>query len=286
LNPQYYRLSTDDFHSSLDDLIAHQDEPIAGLGVLAQWSVMKLAKQHKVKVLLDGQGGDEILGGYRKYYFFYLKELLRKKKLPRFLSESWHLLTNIDFKAFDIEGIRRYTKSNRISAFLSPATLELSQRNTIGLSSAKSFKEKSFNDITKFSYPILLRYEDRNSMAFSIESRVPFLDYRLVEFLHSLPTKHIINRGFTKFILRESMKSILPEEIRLRKSKLGFATPEDIWMRTSLRSYYLDYFKGMRNPYLRNDKIYQAFKSLPNSLLGARSFQRFYLFDRWYNKHF
>ena len=286
LKPKFYNLTIDEFYQSLDHLLDHQDEPIAGLGVLAQWTVMKLAKQHQIKVLLDGQGGDEILGGYRKFYFFYLKELLKKRSLTRFFSESWHLLTSLDFKAYDLEGIRRYTQSTSISKFLSPLTLGLPQNNEIGLASAKSFKEKSFDDITKFSYPILLRYEDRNSMAFSIESRVPFLDYRLVEFLHGLPSNFIIQNGFTKYILRDSMRGILPEKIRTRKSKLGFATPEDIWIKGSLKQHYQDYFSSMDNPFLNNRKIHQAFNDPDRLSLGTRSFQRLYLFDRWYNKHF
>ena len=85
------------------------------------------------------------------------------------------------------------------------------------------------------SLPALLHYEDRNSTAFSLEARVPFLDYRLVEFMFSLPTEEKIKNGVTKVILRDAMKGVLPEQIRNRTDKMGFVTPEDIWFRTVLK---------------------------------------------------
>ena len=120
LQSHYYKLTEKDFHESLNDLIISQDEPIAGLGVLAQWSVMKLAKEHNIKVLLDGQGGDEVLGGYRKYYFFFLKELLLKRRLSRFFKEGFTLVSNRDFNPFDMEGIRRYTNRNQSLGIFKP----------------------------------------------------------------------------------------------------------------------------------------------------------------------
>ncbi|MFA7689805.1 MAG: asparagine synthase-related protein [Methanofastidiosum sp.] len=92
-------------------------------------------------------------------------------------------------------------------------------------------ENKLYNDVYYSSLPRLLQYEDRDSMAFSIESRVPFLDYRLVEFIFSLPIKFKINKGWTKYILRKSMKGVLPEKIRCRKDKMGFVTPQDLWLK-------------------------------------------------------
>jgi asparagine synthase (glutamine-hydrolysing) len=89
-------------------------------------------------------------------------------------------------------------------------------------------------DITKWSLPALLRYEDKNSMAFSIESRLPFLDYRLVEYTAGLPLGQKMRNGWTKFILRQAMKEVIPEKIRQRKSKLGFSTPEELWLKENL----------------------------------------------------
>ena len=95
----------------------------------------------------------------------------------------------------------------------------------------KKLARSLYTDMTKYSIPHLLRYEDRNSMAFSIESRVPFLDYRLVEYVFSLPVTWRIRNGWTKYILRNTLKGVIPEKIRKRRSKIGFATPEVAWLR-------------------------------------------------------
>lgn len=88
-----------------------------------------------------------------------------------------------------------------------------------------------YNDVYYSSLPRLLQYEDRDSMAFSLESRVPFLDFRFVEFIFSLPVSNKIKDDWTKYILRKSMKGILPEKIRCRKDKMGFVTPQDMWLK-------------------------------------------------------
>ena len=99
------------------------------------------------------------------------------------------------------------------------------------------FLDWLYQSLMKFSLPGLLHYEDRNSMAHSIEARVPFLDYRLVEFVFSFPMEEFITNGVTKMALRNAMKGILPEAVRNRKDKMGFVTPEDVWFRTSLRNH-------------------------------------------------
>lgn len=267
----------------LDEIFAIQDEPISGLGVIAQWRVMKLASENDVTVLLDGQGGDEILGGYRKFLFFYLKELVKKGKLPLALKEASRFLSSTEFKIFEKEGVRRYLNKTGVSIFLSNDLLKLEKQHNIGLSGASGFRAKSYEDIFKYSYPQLLRYEDRNSMAFSLESRVPFLDYRLVELVYGLPASYKIRKGFTKAILRDSMKGILPDSVRLRKSKLGFATPEKRWITETQASYFSGYFEKMNNPYLNNSAIRKAIKS--KEQLDFKSLLRIYLFDRWLQRN-
>ena len=265
----------------LSKILSIQDEPISGLGVIAQWRVMKLAADNKVTVLLDGQGGDEILGGYRKYLFFYLKELLRKGKILSFTRESLSFLRDKEFNLFDKEGVRRYLNKTNVDEYLSPTALSLEKKHNIGISGASGFAQKSYEDIYFYSYPQLLRYEDRNSMAFSLESRMPFLDYRLVEFVYSLPSTYKLRKGFTKAILRDSMKGILPDSVRLRRSKLGFATPEKEWMQNVHRSYFLDYFKNMSNPYINTERLYFDFEQR-SIKLDYKSLLRIFLFDYWY----
>jgi len=179
------------------------------------------------------------------------------------------------FKEVFIDSIRlRHRSDVEIGACLSG-----------GLDSS-SFKEKSLHDIKYFSYPALLRYEDRNSMAFSIESRVPFLDYRIVDFLHSIPNNNIFNNGMTKHILRKSLVDILPDKIRHRKSKLGYSTPESIWVNGSMGNYFGKYIKKMDNPYIDTFKVSQGFEGHKDYALNPESFIRLYLFDRWYRINF
>jgi asparagine synthase (glutamine-hydrolysing) len=268
----------------LDTIFAIQDEPISGLGVIAQWRVMQLAAKNNVVVLLDGQGGDEILGGYRKFVFFYLKELLRQGNIVKALKEGIHFLSAADYKIFEKEGVRRYLNNTGVVGFLSDDLLKTEKLHNIGLSGASDFMEKSYEDIFKYSYPQLLRYEDRNSMAFSLESRVPFLDYRLVEFVFGLPASYKIRNGYTKAILRDSMKGILPDSVRLRKSKLGFATPEKRWIIDTHENYFREYFQKMNNPYIKNNLVYSDFNS--ERRLDYKSLLRIYLFDRWFKHNF
>jgi len=269
----------------LDNVLSFQDEPISGLGVLAQWKVMQLAKENNVVVLLDGQGGDEILGGYRKFVYFYLKQLIYEGNLMKAYSEAKSFLSQDEFKLLDLEGIKRYTNRTGVVEFFTDNTRLLKRNFKIDINSANGFSQKSYQDIYFFSYPQLLRYEDRNSMAFSLESRVPFLDYRLVSFVYDLPTAYKIRKGFTKAILRDGLKGILPEEVRKRKSKLGFSTPEKKLINENEGGYFSSYFRAMNNPYI-NGKLVASDLQRKNPRLDYKSSLRLYLFDRWFQKAF
>ncbi|OYU96737.1 MAG: asparagine synthase (glutamine-hydrolyzing) [Bacteroidetes bacterium B1(2017)] len=287
IKPYFCSTSSNQIINELDNLIWHQDEPFPTFSILAQWNVMKLAKENGVVVLLDGQGGDEFLGGYRKYYAFYLKECLQKGNFGKFFSGIYYLLKNTEFDFFNSEGWGRYLGWKTSVDVLSRKGKELNKSAKIGLKSAKTLKDKFIDDIEKFSIPPLLRYEDRNSMAFSIESRVPFLDYKLANFIISQPTEHIISKGYTKYILREATKGILPEKIRLRINKLGFATPQSEWMsEPEINQYFKSYFLQMNNPYLNNQAIYEDFLLYPNSKLDSFNFSKYLIFDRWYHLNF
>lgn len=282
----YCSLTEEVFLAEIDKVIWHQDEPFGTLGILAQWEVMKLARKNKVTVLLDGQGGDETMGGYRKFYAFYLKELISHFRFGKALKEGYYLLSAKDFNFFHKEGIKRYLGQTDTIPFLSERGSQLPATAAIGWRSVKNMREKSKEDIEKFSFPPLLRFEDRNSMAHSIETRVPFMDYRLVQFLHSIPPSYLIRKGFTKAILRESLKDVLPSAIKLRKSKLGFATPQSVWMEQKLNGYFQEYFQKMNNPYLNSNFIHKEFIKLPKSSLHSWDFSRFFLFDKWYHSNF
>ncbi len=286
LQSSFCQLNEDKFLTQIDDVIYYQDEPFGTMSLLAQWEVMKLAKQDKTTVLLDGQGGDELLAGYRKFYAFYLKEKLASFQLLKFLIALKHLIFNREFNFFDLEQIKRYLNIKPSISYYSSRGEKLKSNSEIGLGAANSMRERSKLDVERYSFPPLLRFEDRNSMAFSIETRVPFMDYRLVEFLYSISSDYKIKKGYTKWILRDALEGILPEKIRKRKSKLGFSTPQDVWMKNKLKPFFAQYFETMRNPYFDAVSISKSFEKFPHNKIPSNFYFRVYCFDRWYQMHF
>jgi asparagine synthase (glutamine-hydrolysing) len=229
------------FWSNVETIAYHQDEPIGGTSVFAQWSVMRAAQENQVPVLLGGQGGDESLCGYRKYYFFYLWHLARTANL-RLLPEALRLPASGSRSNWSIGTVARYLPSaarhelSPLERFATPLLRDAARhseaRRLVG--SARTIAERQKIDLLITSLPKLLRHEDRNSMAHSIETRMPFLDYRLVQLAVRLPVSLKLRNGWSKWILREAMAGTLPDSIRLRKSKLGFNAPEADWLRYGL----------------------------------------------------
>ncbi len=240
LNNMHFTTPTaDTLYSDIRDMIEYLDEPVPTTSIYAQYYVMKLAKKHAV-VTLDGQGADEQLAGYHYFYGFYFKELLTSLSLFKFSQEVLYYL----HKHKSLFGIKT------LLFFLLPEKLKTKLRVKVAsyikddfymkykdsstlsqeIYGAKTLKESMLNHF-EHKLEHLLKWSDLNSMRFSIESRVPFLDYRVVEQTLSLPNDNYIKKGLTKYILRESMKSILPKKLRLRYDKIGFETPEDKWFR-------------------------------------------------------
>ncbi|MBD8487341.1 asparagine synthase (glutamine-hydrolyzing) [Echinicola sp. CAU 1574] len=240
--------TADDFFNEFENFIWIQSEPMPNTGTYIQFKVMELASKH-VKVTLDGQGADEQLAGYHYFFGSYYLELLKQFKIRLFFAEI-------------IAYIKKHKKIDALkylSYFLFPQKLQVRAQGQKYRSVNKSFikrnknyyinkvlfKPKNLNDylLQHFEYKLehLLRYEDLNSMCFSIESRVPFLDYRLVEATLSTPSNQKIKNGETKHLLRESVKDILPKKIINRKDKKGFSNPREKWFRSEkFKSYIFD----------------------------------------------
>jgi asparagine synthase (glutamine-hydrolysing) len=233
------------FWQRADQISYHQDEPIQSGAVFAQWSVMEAAREHGVPVLLGGQGGDETLCGYQKYRYFYLWQLLRHGN-PQLLREGFLSLRNGTQSSWTLTDASRYFPAPFRTSFsvadrVCASTFRddfATQRIPIGASSSISERQKL--DLTLTSIPSLLHLEDRNSMAHSIETRLPFLDYKLVEFAVNCPASLKLKDGWSKWILRNVMKGAMPDEVRLRKSKLGFDVPQTSWMRDGLSNGHRD----------------------------------------------
>ncbi len=238
----------DELFDTLDDMTWHQDEPFGSTSIYAQWHVFKLAADARVRVLLDGQGADELLAGYYTFFAPHLAGLL--------VSGRWGALMQEMRAAKRLHGIGFLGASEYLANALLPDTLRQPLRRLAGKSSSAPnwfdkdrfasddrdqalmghYQTTSVNQMAESllidtSVPKLLHWADRSSMAHSIESRLPFLDFRLVEFSMGLPPETKLWNGTTKQVLREAMRGTLPEPIRMRMDKMGFVTPEETWMR-------------------------------------------------------
>jgi len=230
----------DDLLANLSDLILSQEEPFQSLSIYGQYEVMRLASSKGIKVLLDGQGGDELFCGYPKYYSIYFIE-----NLLRFdFSVCWELLKSgkIDFIELCIFGLASIMDRWKITRYFFNRFRQSrmrylqdyydwnSSRNP--LRKSRSLRGTLINDLKFNSIPGLLRYEDKNSMRWSVESRVPFLDQRLVEYALSIPSNLMLKGLKTKYCLRKAMNGTVPAEILAREDKIGFATPDADWLRS------------------------------------------------------
>jgi asparagine synthase (glutamine-hydrolysing) len=223
-------LTPADLVEHIRDLLYAQEEPFGDLTVYGQYEVMRLAHENGMKVLLDGQGSDEILGGYYYLAAYYYYDLLRKGRIVKLVREIISrngpnpqttryflgLLLPMSAKEYLVSRGRRFLNKDFVRQYKS------SDRRFL----RKPLTEALVEALTYFPLPSLLRYEDKNSMAWSLESRVPFLDYRLVESVLSQPNESKIDHGRSKVILRQSLHGKLPPAIENRRDKLGFAAPE------------------------------------------------------------
>ena len=251
--PHWVSFSDDDLVSDLPRIVEAQGEPFGSTSICAGWYVMREAKRSGLTVMLDGQGGDEVLAGYRAHLGHRLADLLAQGRLGELRAElasfrSEHsaaaLLTAMS-RPFAPESLTRLVRARALGSAM------LVHPDLRGLPTGSSANGSSFPDrlrrhqqliLTRRGLPELLRYEDRNSMAHSLEARVPFLDYRLVELCFSLPGGELVGGGQTKAVLRRALADLLPPAVRERRDKLGFVTPERRWLRGRLGDLAEDVF--------------------------------------------
>lgn len=232
----------------LDDINWHMEEPFGSTSIYAQWQVYKEAHNRGLTVMLDGQGADESLLGYHNSFGVQFAGLFRNMHFIKLLTEI-KACTRIHGYglSFVIKGIlsnilpehglnklrRIYSGGGNRPDWINIDGLgidEISPNIYTGRKTT-SLRELSYSELMASNLQRLLHYADRDSMAHSVETRLPFLDYRLVEFILGLPDDYKLSKGVTKNVLRESMTNILPQKVRLRMTKLGFVTPEEVWMR-------------------------------------------------------
>jgi asparagine synthase (glutamine-hydrolysing) len=261
--------------AELGDILWHLDEPSLATGVIPQWHVMRLASQ-RVKVVLDGQGGDEVFGGYVPYYTQYLYQLARDVNAPRFVRETWGLASMLGGRFAGLaarNAVAMALRPPREGDARAPDGFVLAQEmRSLVDDSFEEWREwpRVFDDwlsnvlyweLTRTRLPALLRYEDRLSMAFSIESRVPLLDHRVVEFAFALPAWWKIRNGWSKWVLRTAVQGMLPDDIAWRRDKRGFPTPFGRWLRNGLSDDVRDllFTSGRRSlPYFDRPNLARA----------------------------
>lgn len=244
----------------IDNFLWHQDEPTGSTSQFSQWAVFKESHRAGLKVMVDGQGADEQLAGYGGNDLPFYAGLLRKVHIWSLVNEARSYRK--DKGAWPYGFMLTALKLNMGNA-MPPANagwLTNGEPSVIFNRPATSLKENLLRQVYGEPLPALLRYEDHNSMAWSVESRTPFMDYRLMEFTLGLPERYVYKNGVRKTILRDAMHNIIPPAIENRKDKMGFVTPEELWL------------KGEGKEWFRND-INKACKQFDGYILNSAATQ-------------
>ena len=285
-------ITSRDFVDSIRKVIYHLDYPVAGPGSFPQYHVSKLASKHR-KVVLGGQGGDEIFGGYVRYLIAYFEQcikgaiegtlrngnfivtyesiipnLIALQNYKPMLTEFWRegLFENHDRRYYHL--INRSRDLSREIAWRELGDYQPFETFQTIFNGRNVGKESYFDKMTHFDFktllPALLQVEDRMSMAHGLESRVPILDRPIVEFAATMPSNIKFQDGTLKKILIDAMQDLLPEVILNRKDKMGFPVPLGDWIQGELREFILDLFHSRaarERPYIHTDAVIQGLSS-------------------------
>jgi len=294
----------------LNHLIWTQDEPFQGTSIYAQYCVMESVKTSGVKVLLDGQGADELFGGYMPFIVF-LRSLGRKKgqmeawrqtrkcfHIPKTKAMAQYMFSlgmnclpsGLDGRVFGLMQNARQTRKVRESCMQMDFQNTFESNARASLNSTAGAVQYAGDDLNEHlgkithgvGLELLLRHEDRNSMAFSVESRVPFLDYRLVDFAFRKCQDGIkIKDGWSKWALRKVANERLPKAIAWRKDKVGFATPESIFIKAAISSQRdMLSSNNLSSSYLDWDRINKTLHEKPDTGESMEMWRRRW---RWVN---
>jgi asparagine synthase (glutamine-hydrolysing) len=238
----------------LPRVVETQDEPFGSTSIVAQWFVLREAAEAGLKVMLDGQGGDEVFAGYPVYVGSRLADLLLGAHLLELRSQvaaqrrvqgaSRSAVAQALVRPLAPERLKRLVRARvkGTSGLVGPVLSEVDGGYEPPPSPFPDRLRRQMAAILAHGLPELLRYEDRNSMAHSLEARVPFLDYRLVQACFSVRPEQLLDAGVTKVLLRRSLRDLLPPLVRDRVDKIGFATPESRWLREDLGAFAAEVF--------------------------------------------
>ena len=274
LNPIWVNdINHEKFHENVNDVIYHLESPIADGSLIAQHILMKKIREKGIKVILSGNGGDEVLAGYPTIFLpaYELEEWKNGKfSFPTFRT-LYHLLPNA------IKNYMYKEKHKKLGILKNDKILKHNWKRFNDFGTDDKLNNYLINGLEHWTLPNLMWYEDRNSMAASIESRCPLLDYRIVEFLLSIPASYKINKNFTKRILRDAAKNVVPQPILDRTDKQGFHAPTNKWVEYIDKNFLKDSSFIEEFDYLNLNKIESA---------PFRIYWRTFTLYLWYKKFF
>ncbi len=279
------RPSYDDFAAALPAVVEAQEEPFPSASIAMQYFVMRTARERAIPVLLDGQGGDETLLGYERYFAaYYLSEARSHGWLSTLAAMRASSANNAAMSVRRVLGYFAYFTSARVRwhnyrrrhGYLRSLPEMFEEVRLYAEASGDIFTLQKL-EIERTNLPALLRYEDKNAMWHSVETRLPFLDYRLVEMALSLPGSAKISEGWTKHVLRRAMAGKMPDSIVWRRNKFGFEAPERLWFARH-RPAMLEAVRGsaLLASLCRHDQLLRDFGTL-----DALTQWRLYSVARW-----
>ncbi len=293
LNSFYCYPDIDNLESDLCALVYSLDEPSQSMSAFLGSSVFKLAKEKNIKVLINGQGADEYLGGYGQFIFLRLTKYLKQFKFISFINDILLIRENrkLPVKNIFIGLISSWINYKKYKVkdnpYVNISELRLSQYKhpylenvNFGYSKIDIIRSQIYFD----ALPRYLRWEDRISMVSSIEARVPFLDHRLIDFCSSLPVEYFEQNGISKVIMRKSLSKYLPNKIRERKDKKGFITPEEMWVKNDNPAYFrklLENSISYSNGFIKNNILEYFDKMVAGKVPFDYTYWRYIQFGYW-----
>jgi asparagine synthase (glutamine-hydrolysing) len=292
--PHYYALDGEDYFQDIYDVIYHHDEPTMDGSVYSHYKLCKLASDQNIKVLLSGSGGDELFGGYASHIHGYHANLIKSLKIRDYIKEIGNGAKHSGMSAKELIFKSVY---DNIPVSFKKAIKNLQLKIKLGHLEAEidvphyyhcfndRFYEAVVNNYKSWTAPAFLHYEDRNSMAFGIEARVPYFDHELIEFVMQYNCNEIM-LGRSKSMMRSAFKNVVPDYILNQKGKYGFPSPIDGSLKNDVKGKKLFFSLCMRTPLLNPEKTHQLGLDFYNGKVDISIFWRTFSYMIWYDIFF